>query len=99
MVKTVTALRRLEPNGEVIKLSATSSTEGSLLQKLLVKEGDRLKAGQVIAIIDSCDCLQASLVEAGGEEKLFLREELLNNNPLSSRASPASRAYPNRIGF
>ncbi|WP_292830340.1 ABC transporter permease DevC [Nostoc sp. JL33] len=64
VVKTVTALGRLEPNGEVIKLSATSSTEGSLLQKLLVKEGDRVKAGQVIAIMDSRDRLQASLVEA-----------------------------------
>ncbi len=64
VVKTVTALGRLEPNGEVIKLSATTSTEGSLLQKLLVKEGDRVKAGQVIAIMDSRDRLQASLVEA-----------------------------------
>ncbi|MGJ5629717.1 ABC exporter membrane fusion protein [Nostoc sp. CALU 1950] len=64
VVKTVTALGRLEPNGEVIKLSATSSTEGSLLQKLLVKEGDRVQAGQVIAIMDSRDRLQASLVEA-----------------------------------
>ncbi len=64
VVKTVTALGRLEPNGEVVKLSATSSTEGSLLEKLLVKEGDRVKAGQVIAIMDSRDRLQASLVEA-----------------------------------
>ncbi len=64
VVKTVTALGRLEPNGEVIKLSATTSTEGSLLQKLLVKEGDRVQAGQVIAIMDSRDRLQASLVEA-----------------------------------
>ncbi|WP_392480511.1 HlyD family efflux transporter periplasmic adaptor subunit [Nostoc sp. C110] len=64
VVKTVTALGRLEPNGEVMKLSATSSTEGSLLQKLLVKEGDRVNAGQVIAIMDSRDRLQASLVEA-----------------------------------
>ncbi|MEH2439174.1 HlyD family efflux transporter periplasmic adaptor subunit [Nostoc sp.] len=63
-IKTVTALGRLEPNGEVIKLSATSSTEGSLLQKLLVREGDRVKGGQVIAIMDSRDRLQASLVEA-----------------------------------
>ncbi|MFW9261360.1 hemolysin D [Nostoc sp. KVJ20] len=64
VVKTVTALGRLEPNGEVIKLSATSSTEGSLVQKLLVKEGARVQAGQVIAIMDSRDRLQASLVEA-----------------------------------
>ncbi|MBD6618466.1 biotin/lipoyl-binding protein [Komarekiella sp. 'clone 1'] len=64
VVKTVTALGRLEPNEEVIKLSAPSSNEGSRVEKLLVKEGDRVKAGQVIAIMDSRDRLQASLGEA-----------------------------------
>lgn len=63
-VKTVTALGRLEPNGEVIKLSAPSTGEGNLVNQLLVKEGDRVKAGQVIAIMDSRDRLQASLGEA-----------------------------------
>ncbi|MBW4683555.1 MAG: ABC exporter membrane fusion protein [Komarekiella atlantica HA4396-MV6] len=64
VVKTVTALGRLEPNEEVIKLSAPSSNEGNRVEKLLVKEGDRVKAGQVIAIMDSRDRLQASLGEA-----------------------------------
>ncbi|MDJ0733667.1 MAG: ABC exporter membrane fusion protein [Nostocaceae cyanobacterium] len=63
-VKTVTALGRLEPKGEVIKLSAPVSTEGSRVEQLLVKEGDRVKAGQVIAILDSRDRLQAALEEA-----------------------------------
>ncbi|MCC5623837.1 HlyD family efflux transporter periplasmic adaptor subunit [Nostoc sp. CHAB 5715] len=65
VVKTVTALGRLEPKGEVIKLSAPSSTgEGNRVEQLLVKEGDRVKAGQVIAIMDNRDRLQASLAEA-----------------------------------
>ncbi|MCF2145116.1 ABC exporter membrane fusion protein [Desmonostoc muscorum LEGE 12446] len=64
VVKTVTALGRLEPNGEIIKLSAPSSNEGNRVEQLLVKEGDRVKTGQVIAIMDSSDRLQASLVEA-----------------------------------
>ncbi|MEH2325479.1 MAG: HlyD family efflux transporter periplasmic adaptor subunit [Nostoc sp.] len=65
VVKTVTALGRLEPKGEVIKLSAPSSTgEGNRVEQLLVKESDRVKAGQVIAIMDNRDRLQASLVEA-----------------------------------
>ncbi|WP_373524909.1 ABC exporter membrane fusion protein [Nostoc sp.] len=63
VVKTVTALGRLEPNGEVIKLSAPSTNEGNLVEQLLVKEGDRVKVGQVIAIMDSRDRLQASLGE------------------------------------
>ncbi|MEA5600038.1 HlyD family efflux transporter periplasmic adaptor subunit [Nostoc sp. UHCC 0252] len=65
VVKTVTALGRLEPKGEVIKLSAPSSNgQGSRVEQLLVKEGDPVKAGQVIAIMDSRDRLQASLIEA-----------------------------------
>ncbi|MBG1240576.1 ABC exporter membrane fusion protein [Nostoc sp. NZL] len=64
VVKTVTALGRLEPEGEVIKLSAPSSGEGNRVEQLLVKEGDRIKAGQVIAIMDNRDRLQANLGEA-----------------------------------
>ncbi|EHC08402.1 ABC exporter membrane fusion protein [Fischerella thermalis] len=63
-VKTVTALGRLEPKGEVIKLSAPASSEGSRVEQLLVKEGDTVKAGQVVAILDSRDRLAAALEEA-----------------------------------
>ncbi|MBD2679102.1 MULTISPECIES: biotin/lipoyl-binding protein [Nostoc] len=63
-IKTVTALGRLEPKGEVIKLSAPTSNEGNRVDKLLVNEGDRVRFGQVIAIMDSRDRLQASLREA-----------------------------------
>ncbi|WP_448266033.1 HlyD family efflux transporter periplasmic adaptor subunit [Nostoc sp. DSM 114159] len=65
VVKTVTALGRLEPKGEVIKLSAPSSNgEGNRVEQLLVKEGDGVKVGQVVAIMDNRDRLQATLGEA-----------------------------------
>ncbi|MBD0385875.1 MAG: ABC exporter membrane fusion protein [Nostoc sp. C3-bin3] len=64
VVKTVTALGRLEPKGEVIKLSAPTSNEGNRVQQLLVREGDKVRAGQVIAVMDSRDRLQGSLREA-----------------------------------
>lgn len=63
-IKTVTALGRLEPQGEVIKLSAPTSNNGNRVEQLLVKEGDRVKAGQVIAILDSRDRLQAAFEQA-----------------------------------
>jgi HlyD family secretion protein len=69
-LKTVTALGRIEPQGEVIKLSAPGSSEGSRVEKLLVQEGDRVKEGQVIAILDNCDRLQAALLEAEEEVKV-----------------------------
>ena len=67
---TVTALGRIEPKGKVIKLSATTSAEGSRVEELLVREGDRIKAGQVIAILDSRDRLLAALREAEKQVKV-----------------------------
>ncbi len=63
-IQTVTALGRLEPEGEVVKLSAPMSSQGNRVDRLLVQEGDRVKAGQVIAILDSYDQRQAALEEA-----------------------------------
>lgn len=63
-IKTVTALGRLEPQGEVIKLSAPTSNNGNRVEQLLVNEGDRVTVGQVIAILDSRDRLQAAFEQA-----------------------------------
>jgi HlyD family secretion protein len=72
--KTVTALGYLEPQGKVIKLAAPSSSSGgsSRVEKLLVKQGDTVKVGQVVAILDSRDRLEASLVEAEEQVKVAL---------------------------
>lgn len=69
-IKTVTALGSLEPKGEIIKVSATVSTEGSKVEQLLVQEGDKVKQGQIIAILDSRDRLQAALTEAQAQVKV-----------------------------
>lgn len=62
---TVTALGRLEPHGEVIQLSGSSSLGGQQrVEHLLVKQGDRVRSGQVVAILDSRDRLQAALEQA-----------------------------------
>lgn len=64
-VQTVTALGYLEPQGEVIRLSAPSSGGSTnRVEQLLVKRGEVVKAGQVIVILDSHDRLQAALMEA-----------------------------------
>ena len=67
-IKTVTALGRLEPEGEVIELAASSSGQGGgqgqKINQLLVKEGDKVKAGQVIAILDNSDKLRATYEKA-----------------------------------
>ncbi|GAA6624297.1 ABC exporter membrane fusion protein [Scytonema sp. NUACC26] len=63
-MKKVTALGRLEPEAKVIKLSAPLALDGDRLTKLLVQEGDRVKVGQVVAILDSRDKLQDALKKA-----------------------------------
>ncbi len=69
-IKTVTALGRLEPKGKVIKLSAPASSQGSRVETLLVKEGDKVKTGQAIAILDNRTRLQAAYQEAQEEVKV-----------------------------
>ncbi|MEB3279225.1 MAG: efflux RND transporter periplasmic adaptor subunit [Lyngbya sp.] len=63
-IQTVTALGRLEPDGEVIQLKAPTSTQESRIAELLVTEGDSVEAGQIIAVLDSRDRLQAELDRA-----------------------------------
>jgi HlyD family secretion protein len=66
----VAAEGRLEPQGEVIDLSAPNVAESTRIDKLLVKLGDRVKAGQVIAILDSRDRLQAALQKSQTQVKV-----------------------------
>ncbi|MBE9070457.1 HlyD family efflux transporter periplasmic adaptor subunit [Leptolyngbya cf. ectocarpi LEGE 11479] len=62
-VQSVTALGRLEPQGEVIKLSVANAQD-SRVNQLLVAEGDWVEAGEVIAILQGLDKKQAELTEA-----------------------------------
>jgi HlyD family secretion protein len=52
-ITAVAALGRLEPQGEVICLSAPNSQTGIRVNQLLVKKGDKIRQGQVLAILDS----------------------------------------------
>lgn len=69
-ITTVTALGRLEPQGEVIKLSAPTSNNGNRVDQLLVQKGDRVKARQMIAILDNRDRLQAAYEQAQEEVRV-----------------------------
>ena len=62
---TITAIGRLEPRGEVIKLSAPAGLSGSSrVERLLVREGQKVQQGQVVAILDSRDTSMAAVEEA-----------------------------------
>jgi HlyD family secretion protein len=61
---TISALGRLEPQGEVIKVASPSALGTSRIVKLMVKEGDTVKQDDVIAILDSYFKNQAALAQA-----------------------------------
>jgi HlyD family secretion protein len=65
----VVALGRLEPAGEIIKLSVANAQD-SRVNQLLVKEGDRVEANQVIAILQGLDRRQADLRDAEADVRL-----------------------------
>jgi len=62
--RAISALGRLEPQGEVIKVASPSALGTSRIVKLMVKEGDMVKQGQAIAILDSYDRSVAALLQA-----------------------------------
>lgn len=71
-VKAVGALGRLEPQGEVINLSAPSSLEGTRITQLLVKKGTRVRKGQAIAILDGHARRRAALQQAQKQVQVAL---------------------------
>lgn len=75
--RAVSALGRLEPEYGIIHLSAQSTPEDitwAVLAKLLVKEGDDVTQGQLLATVGSAQILQAKVTEADAELNLRLRE-------------------------
>ncbi len=58
------ALGRLEPAGEVFKIAPPAGGFSSRIERLLVKEGDKVKPGQPIAVMDSYQSLLASAKQA-----------------------------------
>ena len=98
-IQTVTALGRLEPQGEVIKLSAPTSTQGNRVERLLVKEGDRVKSGQIVAILDTYNQRKAALDEA--EEQVSVAQSKLEVVQAGARQGEinAQKAEIERIGI
>ena len=63
-IKKVVALGRIEPQGGVMSLSGPTSLDSVQVEQLLVQIGDRVKKGQIIAILDGRQRQQAALNEA-----------------------------------
>ncbi|MBD1848112.1 ABC exporter membrane fusion protein [Cyanobacteria bacterium FACHB-63] len=69
-VETVSALGRLEPEGEVIQVFAPTSSEGARVEALRASHGQQIRKGEVIAVLDTYERRQAALQEAREQLKV-----------------------------
>jgi HlyD family secretion protein len=60
----ITALGRIQPQGEITKLSPPSSLSGVRVEKLLVKEGEEVTEGEVVALLEGYARSKAALQQA-----------------------------------
>ena len=60
----VYALGRLEPAGTILQLVPRSGNEGAIVERILVKEGDDVEAGAVLAVLDNHTRRLAALHES-----------------------------------
>jgi HlyD family secretion protein len=73
----VAALGRLEPLGGVVRVAAPSTPDalsGALITRLHVERGDDVKAGQLLAELDTAPIVRARLAEATADLETARRE-------------------------
>jgi HlyD family secretion protein len=64
IAREITALGRIQPRSEIVTIAAPMLLDSDRVAKLLVDEGDSVKAGQTIAVLESRDRLENNLVQA-----------------------------------
>lgn len=64
---TITALGRLEPQGEIVQVHAPTSSQENRLLELRVEQGDTVQAGEIIAVLAARDRLTAAVAQARSE--------------------------------
>lgn len=97
-VSAVAALGRLNPQGEVIHLSAPAFIEGARVDQLVVKLGDRVQSGQVVAILDSRSRFLAALERA--KKQVIIAQARLDQVKAGAKAGAinAQEATIERLG-
>jgi HlyD family secretion protein len=92
-VTMIGALGRLEPEGEVIKVAPPSTLGTSRIEKLLVKEGDRVSANQAIARLDGYERTVASITQA--ESQVAVRRSQLAQVKVGAKSTDVAAQSAN----
>ncbi|KAB8321282.1 HlyD family secretion protein, partial [Tolypothrix campylonemoides VB511288] len=61
---SIAALGRIQAKDKIVNVSGPSALQTATLDKVLVKEGDNVRRGQLIAVLDNVSQLQATLDKA-----------------------------------
>ena len=99
MAKSVVALGRIEPQGELLHISAPTSFQGSRtrVEQLFVKKGDKVKRGQLIAVLDNYEPLNATLKESQQQVKVAQAKLAQVKAGVSSDKIEAQKRVINRL--
>ena len=99
----VSALGRLQPESEILKLAAPLALDGDRVLDIKVKEGETVIKGQVIAILDSRDRLQNDVNQA--QQQIAIAQAKLNQvkagaktAEIQAQTATAQRATVQRQG-
>ncbi|WP_445633460.1 ABC transporter membrane fusion protein DevB [Nostoc sp. DSM 114161] len=87
-IAAVTALGSLEPEGEIIRLSAPNSQGGVRVAKLFVKQGSWVRQGQIVAVLDSYYPRLAALEKA--QKQVLVAQANLNQVKAGAKAGDIS---------
>lgn len=98
IVLNVHSLGYLEPKSEVIRLAAPSTMEQTRVERLLVAEGDSVRASDVLAVLDNYQRRSAAVAEADARvavEQAKLEQIKAGAKPgdLAAQKAMVSRAH------
>jgi HlyD family secretion protein len=65
--RQVSALGRIEPLGGISQVSVPSSLSNDRVREILVKEGQQVRKGQPLAVLESIDTLESSVRKSEAE--------------------------------
>jgi len=96
-IDSIVALGRIEPEGEVVRLSVPNAAD-SRVNEIQVVEGDRVEAGTVIAILQGAERRQADLQSAHALVRQRQAElAQLQNGSVKAASSEAQQAKIARL--
>jgi HlyD family secretion protein len=71
----VMALGRIEPVSELVRIAAPAAQDSGRIAEIMVREGDQVEKGQIIALLDTRPRLEAAMKQA--EATLAMRQAAL----------------------